>query len=277
MRRQRHRQHRHVGLGPREAQHRPDAVVEPGLVAGLHGDALRGQQIGHARSERGCAGRAVLQFVQRGREAAEVVHRVVMGAAQHQRQARGGVRGHHDDGLGPAEARVDRPAQALEERAGAARLQRQHRRAVRDEQGGQGSGRCGGAHACHCITAAAGWRSAGLHAAFGGGEGGRTTAAAATGRSVLVNPYVRLLHGWGRALGARRGQQFDERPDGFNAEWRFRPKAVVGAALRPADERTLRRPGREGRRGSWQTPGRSARRIRASWGRAGGRCACILA
>ncbi|ABM93719.1 hypothetical protein Mpe_A0757 [Methylibium petroleiphilum PM1] len=62
-----------------------------------------------------------------------------------------------------------------------------------------------------------------MHAAFGGGEGGRTTAAAVTGRSVLVNPDVRLLHGWGRALGVRRGQQFDERPDGFNAEWRFRP------------------------------------------------------
>ena len=92
----------------------------------------------HARGERGIAGCVVAQRAQLRVEAAEVVDRLVARRGQHHRHARRGVRRDGDDRPRPAEGGVDRRAEAAHEGAGGAGLEGDHRRAVRDEDRGQG-------------------------------------------------------------------------------------------------------------------------------------------
>ncbi len=134
------RQDRDVGVGVDEAQGGPGAVVEAAFGDRLHRDAGGTEQRGDARRERRCAGRVVAQRLQLRVEAAEVVDRLVARGGEQHRHARRGVRGDRDDRARASERRIDLRAETLHEGAGRTRLERDHRRAVRDEEGGQ----CGG-------------------------------------------------------------------------------------------------------------------------------------
>ena len=169
VRRKRQRQHRDVGLGPDEAQRRPDAVVQPAFVGHMHRQAGGLQQAGHLLRQRRRAGRVVAQAVQRLGEAAEVVHRGVLRGRHQQRLARQRVGRDGQDGA-RAGAGVERGAQPLPERADLARLQRRHRRAVGQEDRGQGEG--GGVHGVHYSSAAGRRGSPPLHAGFKPAGGG---------------------------------------------------------------------------------------------------------
>ena len=137
------RQHRDVGVGVDVAQRRPDAVVEPALVelrctgdAGARA-AARATRVG----QRGRAGRVVAQRVELRVEAAEVVAPPRGAAPASSTGSRAAVcaeiariaRGR------PKVASIAGPS-ALHEGAGRAGLERDHRRAVRDEERGQGRG-----------------------------------------------------------------------------------------------------------------------------------------
>ena len=79
------------------------------------------------------ARRVVAQFVERSRKAAEVVDRVVPPASGEHRQRRLPVRRYHEHRPRPRQACSD----GLPRAARAARVERVHGRAVRDEDGGQ--------------------------------------------------------------------------------------------------------------------------------------------
>jgi hypothetical protein len=132
------RDDRNVGVGVDEAQRRPGAVVEAALVDALCVDAGALQQREQAGGEGGVAGRVVAQRPQLRIEAAEVVDRLVPRRGEDDGSARRGMRRDGDDRLRPAERGVDRRAEPLHEGAGGAGLERDHRRAVRDEERGQG-------------------------------------------------------------------------------------------------------------------------------------------
>ncbi len=133
-------QHGDVALRTDVAQRHPDAVVEPAGVGVLHLDAGPLQQLFHVGREARHAGHLVAQLVERAREAAEVVDGLVARGRQRHRAARQRMRGQRDDGrrrrLAGGDAGVYRAAQVAPERAGRAGLQRRHRRAVREEDGG---------------------------------------------------------------------------------------------------------------------------------------------
>jgi hypothetical protein len=112
-------------------------VVEAAFVDALGADAGGADQLDDARRELGVAGGVVAQRPQLRIEAAEVVDRLVARRGEDDRNARGGVGRDGDDRLRPAERGVDRRAEALHERACGAGLERDHRRAVRDEERGQ--------------------------------------------------------------------------------------------------------------------------------------------
>ena len=127
------RQHRNVGVRVQVAQHRPDAVVEPALRHHRHAQAGLGEQRRHVLRKVRRARGVVAQCVELRVEIAEVVHRRVAWRRQQQRRTRRGVGRDRQDGRRAAEQGVDRRAEALHEGTGGARLQRDHRRAVGDE------------------------------------------------------------------------------------------------------------------------------------------------
>ena len=110
-------------------------MVESALVGAVHRPAPSREQAGDASRPLRRAGRVVAHLVQTRVEAAEVVHRLVAWRGEHDRLAGQGVRRQRQDRLRPAEPGIDRRTESPEVGAGLPGLQRDHRRAVGDEQG----------------------------------------------------------------------------------------------------------------------------------------------
>jgi hypothetical protein len=136
------RQDRHICVRIEVAQRRPVAMVQAALRQCVNAQSSGFEQRGDRWRERRCARRVVAQRGQLGVESAEVVHRLVLRRGEQHMAARGSVRRNRDDGFGPAERGVDRRAQALHEGSCGAGFQRNHRRAVGDENRGEGLVHC---------------------------------------------------------------------------------------------------------------------------------------
>ncbi len=154
-------------------------MVETAAVEPVHRQALRPQQRGHAVGQIRRAGGVVAQAVELVVEATEVVHRLVAWCRQ-----RGGLAGQRvgrqrQHGARSAEGGVDGRAQPHQETPRLAGIERDHRRAMGHEKGGQAGG---GIHACSVPrTPVAGARRNRTRrsAGFSGGQGGRRRLASA--------------------------------------------------------------------------------------------------
>jgi len=109
-------------------------VIEAARRIGMDRHPRRLDQRGDARGETGRARRGIMQAIELLGEAAEIVDRPRPRGGRHRRAGHVVMRRHDDDRVGPRQ-HVAQPAQEIARRA---RLDEDHRRAVRDEQGGLG-------------------------------------------------------------------------------------------------------------------------------------------
>ena len=130
---QRHLKHRHVGLRVQVHQRHPGAMVEAALRVGLCRPARLRELLDRAPGQRLVAAHRILDPVQGGVEAAEVVNRLRLSARAHAWRARHPVRRDHEHGVRPRQL----PAQRRQPWAGQTGFERKGRRAVRDEQAGE--------------------------------------------------------------------------------------------------------------------------------------------
>ena len=124
---------RHVRVRIHKAQRNPRAVVEPALRVDLRGEPGRLQQRGRAPRHLRRTGRRIAELVQRLREAPEIVDRLRPRLGAHGRTRRTPVRRGDKHRLRPRDLGGD-PREPGTGRAG---IEREHRRAVRDEDRGQ--------------------------------------------------------------------------------------------------------------------------------------------
>ena len=127
-------QHRYIGIGKQVAQRHPRAMVERAIRVFCHVrsplDGRCGQQRTHAlRHDRGTR-HVITQREQLRREAAEIVPRLLPGACGDGQRAVAPVRGNHQNGTWRRLAQAR--AKCIERRTSRARIERQHRRAVRN-------------------------------------------------------------------------------------------------------------------------------------------------
>jgi hypothetical protein len=123
--------YRHVRLRIHVQQGRPGAMVQ--AADGFLLRAERLQQFDRARSQCGRAGRRILDLVQRLREAVEIVDRLRFRRPRNRGRIGFPMRRGDEDRFGLRQLARD----ALPDRAHRPRLQRVHRRAVREEEDGQ--------------------------------------------------------------------------------------------------------------------------------------------
>ena len=136
---QRQRHHRHLGARPGALHHRPDAVIEALGLDRRRLDAGAGQQPGSLQRQGRRARRVIALRVQLGRKAAEVVDRRMARAGQHHRLAGRGMRRHHQRRPRPAEGALDHRSEPVEKAGRRRILDRDHRGAVGQIEGGQRS------------------------------------------------------------------------------------------------------------------------------------------
>ena len=136
VRHHRQRHHRDVGLRIHAPQWHPHAVVEPVVLAHARGQSRLRQALRDRLREVRRTRRRIAQFVQRRREAAEVVHGPRLRGAADERRFAGEMRRRDDDRLRPRQL----AAQGVEEATGGGILHGQHRRAVGEEQAGKSDG-----------------------------------------------------------------------------------------------------------------------------------------